>query len=66
MSATIVAGPRIPSTVADVVRLFLHRFDGDVRRAYASAERALLAADPDDVERWALVCSALAGKAVTR
>lgn len=62
-SATVSARPE-PSTVSATVRLFLHRFGGDVRQAYRSAERALLVADADEVQRWSMVCNAIARKAV--
>ena len=64
MTATTVTRVRAPSTVSATVRLFLHRFGGDVRQAYRSAERALLAAEADDVQRWSMVCNAIARKAV--
>lgn len=62
-SATVSARPE-PSTVSATVRLFLHRFGGNAAKAYRSAERALLAADSDDVQRWSMVCNAIARKAV--
>lgn len=64
-SATLSARPE-PSTVSATVRLFLHRFGGNAAKAYRSAERALLAADVDDVQRWSMVCNAIASKAVRR
>ena len=65
MSAQSLPLESSPS-IAATVRLFLHRFGGDVRRAYRAAERALIAADADECGRWALVCEALARKAVAR
>lgn len=62
-AATLPTRPE-PSTVSATVRLFLHRFGGDVRQAYRSAERALLVADVDEVQRWSMVCNAIARKAV--